>query len=65
MVVNVIVAGVLYSSFCLVVRMVVVLVFVVLCWWCWGWFGIGGDGCIVAEVIVTVAVKVVLVISSN
>ena len=33
-VVNVIVAGVLYLSFCLVARMVGVLIFVVLWWWC-------------------------------
>ena len=34
-VVNVFVAGVVYLSFCSVVRMVVVVVFVVLWWWCW------------------------------
>ena len=34
-VVNVIVAGVLPLSFCLVVRMVVVLIFEVLWWLCW------------------------------
>ena len=33
--VNVIVAGVLYLSFCSMLRIVVVVVFVVLWWWCW------------------------------
>ena len=60
-----IVVGVLYLNFCLVVWMVVVVVFVGLWWWCWCWFCFVGDDGIVVVLMVMAAVREVAVISSN
>ena len=60
-VVNVIVVLVIYLSFWSVIQMVVIVVFGPL--WCWGWFNISGDSCIVMVVMVMAAVRVEGVIS--